>query len=107
MKQGLIKDVYELVLKEIQTVMTVSYLVIIAVGMLFKQKAYAAFGINIFEYADVFDFLIAPFKDSLIILAALLGVALFMIIIGLDLYTKKRFPKFYTKLNFGWDKKRW
>ena len=67
MKEGLIKDAYELIIKEIQTIMTIFYLLMIGIGMIYNYKKYALFGINIFEYADVFDFLIAPFKDFRII----------------------------------------
>ena len=39
----------------------------IAIGMLFTFQRYDEFGINIFEYTDVLDFLIAPFGDGFII----------------------------------------
>ena len=38
MKEGLIKDAYELIIKEIQTIITVSYIIAVAVGMLFNFK---------------------------------------------------------------------
>ena len=70
MKEGFIKDTYELIIKEIQTVITVCYLVAVGIGMIFNYKKYAEFGINIFDYGDVFDFLIAPFADVYIIFFA-------------------------------------
>jgi len=60
------KTTYEIIIKELQTVITISYLFTVGIGMLFKYHKYDEFGINIFEYADVFDFLIAPFSDFFI-----------------------------------------
>ena len=105
--EGLIKDTYELIIKEIQTLITIAYLLMIGIGMLFKYKVYTAFKINIFEYADVFDFLIAPFQDTLIVLAALIAMIGPFLIIGFDVFFKTRFPNAYSKFNLGWDKKPW
>lgn len=107
MKEGLIKDTYELIIKEIQTVVTVSYLVIVAIGMLFNYQKYSEFGINIFDYADVFDFLIAPFSDLKIVLFSTITIILVFMFFKIDTFWKRKFPKFYTKMNFGWDKKSW
>ena len=40
MKEGLIKDAYELIIKEIQTIVTISYIIAVAVGMLFNFQKY-------------------------------------------------------------------
>lgn len=64
MKEGLIKDTYKTVITEIQTILTISYIFAVGIGMLFTFQKYSEFGINIFDYADVFDFLIAPFQIS-------------------------------------------
>lgn len=105
--EGLIKDTYEMIIKEIQTLITIAYLLMIGIGMLFKYKAYSVFGINIFEYADVFDFLIAPFQDIFIVLAASLAMIVPFVVISFDILFKNRFPNGYSKFNFGWDKKPW
>ncbi len=57
MKEGLIKDSYELFIKEIQTLLTLAYVIAVGIGMLFNYKKYSEFEINIFEYGDAFDFL--------------------------------------------------
>lgn len=107
MKEGLIKDAYELILKELQTIITILYLLMIGVGMLFNYKKYAQFRINIFEYADVFDFLIAPFQDFRIIMVSILALLLPMGIFWLDIYLKKHSPKLYSILNIGLANKPW
>lgn len=107
MKEGIIKDAYEKIIKEIQTILTISYLLMVAVGMLFNYHKYAQFGINIFDYADVFDFLIAPFSDPKILLFSVGSVFISYLIIRLDFALKKMFPRWYSISNFGLDKRKW
>ena len=106
-KEGLIKDRYEFVIKEIQTIITISYILAVGIGMLFNFHKFSVFGINIFDYADVFDFLIAPFSDFRILLFTLFSLTLSYIVFRLDLLWKRKFPKSYSKQSFGWDKKKW
>lgn len=107
MKEGLIKDTFELILKEIQSIFTVVYLIAIGIGMLFNYQKYSEFGINIFDYADVFDFLIAPFSDFHILLFTILSVVFVLILFKIDSFGQKKWPKLYTKTNFGLNKKSW
>ena len=107
MKEGIIKDTYEVVIKEIQTVITVSYILAVGIGMLFNFKKFSEFGINIFDYADVFDFLIAPFSDFLILLFTIITLTFIYLFFRLDLIWMKKFPKLYSIMNVGMDKKKW
>ena len=107
MKEGLIKNTYELVLKEIQTIITISYIVTVGIGMLFNYQKFSEFEINIFYYADVFDFLIAPFSDFHILLFATLSILVVLILAQLGTIWKNKRPKSYSKINFGLDKKPW
>ena len=107
MKEGLIKDTYELIFKEIQTVITIFYILIVGIGMLFTYQKYSEFGINIFDYADVFDFLVAPFSDFKIVLFSTITILLVFLFFKLDSLYKRKFPKNYSSMNFGWDKKSW
>ncbi|MEP3371686.1 MAG: hypothetical protein ABJO28_00050 [Maribacter dokdonensis] len=106
MKEGLIKDTYELIIKEIQTVITVSYIIAVGIGMLFNYQKYSEFGINIFNYSDVFDFLIAPFSDFYILFFATASILIVSILIKLDTLWKNKRPKSYSRFNFG-SKKSW
>lgn len=107
MKEGLIKDTYEAIAKELQLVLSMAYLLMVGIGMLFNYQKYSEFGINIFQYADVFDFLIAPFEDWRIfafsIASSLIPVFLFMI----DRAWQRKGPKSYSLFAFGMDKKSW
>ncbi len=101
MKEGLIKDSYEIVIKEIQTLITISYIIAVGIGMLFNYQKFDEFGINIFDYADVFDFLIAPFSDLKIMIFTIISFTLIYVFFRLELLLKRKFPKLYSKLNFG------
>ncbi len=107
MKEGLIKDVYEVIIKEIQTVITFSYIIIVGIGMIFNYHKYAEFGINIFDYGDIFDFLIAPFSDFYIMLFAGASALFIFILFYFDTLWLKKHPKSYAKVNFGFNKKSW
>jgi len=75
--------------------------------MLFHFQKFSEFGINIFEYADVFDFLIAPFSDFKILLFAMASTAIVFVLMRFDIYWKEKYPKSYSKASFGLDKKHW
>lgn len=107
MKEGLIKDKYEPVIKEFQTILSASYVLMVAIGMLFNYYKYSQFGINIFQYADILDFLIAPFVDYFILIFSIFSVILPILFFRFDLLLKEKFPKFYSKSNLGLDKKPW
>ena len=107
MKEGLIKDAYELILKEIQSIITLLYLLAVGIGMLFNHQKYSEFDINIFDYSDVFDFLIAPFADFNIFLFALASSTVMFLLLRIDLLWKKKAPNSYSKAIFGLDRKNW
>ena len=107
MKEGLIKDAYELIIKEIQTSLTVAYIITVGIGMLFQYQYYSEFGINIFDFADVFEFLIAPFADLKILLFSLVSILISLMLLQIDIRWKRKFPQNYSRMNFGWDKKPW
>ena len=107
MKEGIIKNTYEAVLKEMQTLISISYLLVVGIGMLFNYHKYEEFGINIFDYADVFDFLIAPFSDSKILLFSMLSLMVPYLLYKFDFMWKSKYPKTYSRMSFGWDEKSW
>jgi len=101
-KNGLIDDKYELVVKEFQTFLSVFYLILVGIGMLFSYMKYSRFGINIFQYSDIFDFLLTPFRDLSIFIFSLISISLVFFIYKVDKFTKKKFPKYYkSKYHFG------
>lgn len=84
-----------------QAYITLAYLITVAVGMMFDYKYYREFSINIFEYADILDFLLAPVKNLEVIFfvgASGLGVFLFY---RFDKFWEKKWPKAYKTFNLG------
>src|SRR5690554_2796727 len=102
-----IKNTYKLLLKDSQTILGISYVIAIGIGMLFTYQKYTKFGINIFDYASVFDFLIAPFTDFRILLFTVISLLVTYLLFVFDSFYQNRFPKSYSKTNFGLDKKIW
>ena len=107
MKEGIIKDAYELIIKEVQTIISISYIAAVGIGMLFNYQKFIQFGINIFDYADVFDFLISPFSDVKILSFTILSILMALLIAYLDVSWKRKFPEAYSRFNLGWDEKSW
>jgi len=107
MKEGIIKDKYEIVIKELQTIISILYIFAVGIGMLFNFQKFSEFGINIFEFVDIFDFLIAPFSDFKILLFVIISLTLTYLLFRLDVFWKAKYPKAYSKISFGWDKKNW
>ncbi|PID30172.1 MAG: hypothetical protein CR982_01570 [Candidatus Cloacimonadota bacterium] len=88
-------------IKDFQYYLPIFYILLVFIGMLFSYNKYKEFGINIFQYSEISDFLITPFRDLII-----LAVTIFTAFLGLAIYKLneyiKRFPRFYnSKLNFG------
>jgi len=92
-KNGLIDDKYELILKEFQTILSVFYLLLVMIGMFFSYSKYSQFGINIFQYSDISDFLLTPFRDTIIFIFSFITV--------LVVYLVYKFKNKFSKFNFG------
>ncbi|WP_299364081.1 hypothetical protein [Winogradskyella sp.] len=107
MKEGLIKDAYELIIKEIQAVISISYVVAVGIGMMFSYKKYSEFDIDIFDYGDIFDFLMTPFSEIYVLTFSLLSIFFVFILFKLDSIWKRKWPRSYSFLNFGMDKRSW
>jgi len=95
-KDGLIDDKYELIVKEFQTFLSVFYLLLVGIGMLFSYEKYSRFGINIFQYSDIFDFLLTPFRDLYIFLFSFASIGIVFLLYIMNKLIKNKFPKFYN-----------
>lgn len=60
------------VFDSIQEVLSVGYILLIITGMMMDYVEYALFGINIFAYADILDFLLSPFKRPNILIPVII-----------------------------------
>lgn len=77
-------------------VITASYLVITAIGLVYDARLYAEFRINIAEYAETSDFLLAAARAPLIILLSLLPLPLLLVLTWFDRWSRRRFPRYAT-----------
>lgn len=93
LKEGLIKDSYELIIKELQSIVTIFYLFLVGMGMLFKHQKFSEFGINVFQYADIFDFLIAPFQDYVIILFTMASLTFIYLLLSSIVIGRESVPE--------------
>ncbi len=93
-------------LGESQTIFTSCYIFIIGIGMLFNHSKYSRFGINIFDYSDIFDFLLAPFSDVIILLFSIVSIIIMFVLVKYDKNWRIKNPESYSKYSFGLDKKK-
>ena len=95
------------ILDNLQAIVTVGYIILVLIGIVFSGTKYFQFGVNIFSYSDALDFLIAPFKDLEIIIYTVVPLLFLYIVIRFDEIIKAKFPKFYSLLYMGQNKKSW
>lgn len=93
--------------RELKSIGVVFYVLAIGIGMLFSYAKFVRFGINIFHYSDVLDFLVIPFSDYRILVFTLLSIFIVFGIYLLDRWWHRRYPVSYSKIYFGIDKKTW
>lgn len=75
----------------IQEILSMGYIILIVIGMYLEYIKYNTFGINIIEHSDFADFLIAPFKDPVLVGVPVIGC--FLILILNHFYEKRNFQK--------------
>lgn len=100
MKQGgVIDDRFEAVIREFQGVISFGYLILILLGMIFESIYYGQFGINIFRYSGIFDFLLVPFRRP-VVLVILVGLSIFtyLYFIALYNYLREKNPKLHKSI---------
>jgi hypothetical protein len=69
--------------RDITVSLTVAYIMLILIGIVFSYVYYIQFGIHIVEYADITDFLLIPIIDPLTVLFFSLSLALYYLIVGI------------------------
>lgn len=67
---------YQLLADHLGTGRTLSYLALVAIGMFHSVLGYRHFGINILDYAEASDFLLAPFRDPMVMVVTVLPAVL-------------------------------
>jgi hypothetical protein len=67
---------YQRLADHLGTAVTLSYLALVAIGMFHSVLDYRHFGINILDYAEASDFLLAPFRDPMVMVVTVLPAVL-------------------------------
>ena len=84
--------------KTIQTIVVALYGFAIIMGMIFSSAKYQAYDINIFEFADILDFLVYPFLDiKSVAYYGFLPIIIIYLAYSLDRYLLKNHFDFYSK----------
>lgn len=104
MKRSYSEKPLENIFKEIQSIITILYILAVGVGMLFNYHKYSESGINVFDYAGVFEFLVAPFADFQIMLFTAISFLMAYLVYRLDVFWSTKYPTSYDKMSFGWRK---
>ncbi|ALU26961.1 hypothetical protein [Myroides odoratimimus] len=107
MDENIVKTLVNKLMKSAQLILTFAYLLAIGIGMLFNNQKYNAFGINIFDYSSIFDFLIAPFADFRIVAFAIVTMVITYLLFKGDAYWKEKFPANYSKSIFNLEQYSW
>jgi len=105
MFKGIISDKLEIILKEIQVVLSASYILLIMIGMIFEATHYSRFNINIFNYSGILDFLLVPFRRPFVLIYLISTSVVVFLLFVFDEWLKNKHPKTYKWLSFGFDSK--
>ncbi len=92
--------------KDLSFSLTLCYISLIAIGMIFDMVLYAFFKINIANYSDISDFLLAPFRDLKILVFTIGTVLILHWITELDIWLEKKHPKWHKMFYYGFDKEK-
>jgi len=97
MRVKFFSNAYSFLKEDISVSLSISYIVLVTIGMLFNAAFYMRFNINIIEYSDLSDFLLAPFKDPAILLFSIASIVLIYLFSLIDNWMEGRFPNLQRK----------
>jgi hypothetical protein len=89
--------------QDFNTSLSIGYLSLVVIGMIFEGCLYLCFHINIVQYSDISDFLLAPFRNPIILVFVAMSVSFIYLITLLDEWTEKKYPRVYKWMYCGMD----
>ena len=104
MKVTFFKSIAQFLQKDISLTLSLSYIALIAIGIIFNSAYYLCFRINIIQYSDISDFLLAPFRDPFILIFTIATTILIHYMIIFDEWLEKKYPKLHHSMNKNSDK---
>lgn len=90
-----------------QSLLPIGYVALVIIGMINEAIYFKQFEINIFEYSEIFDFLIAPFKKLQYIFILFAAFIISSGAFTFDRYLQNKHPGIHNLMNFGVAKKSW
>jgi len=84
--------------------LTAGYLLLTAVGLGYELWFFMYFGINILEYVETSDFLLAALRTPLVVVLAVLPVLLVWLLVRGNQWLHRRFPR-YASFDNRWQLK--
>jgi hypothetical protein len=104
MKVQIFKAVQDFLKQDFNTSISAGYICLVVIGMLFQAFLYLLFNINIVQYSDISDFLLAPFRDPKILIFTGISVFLIFCFTIFDNWLSDVFPRFYDLMFMGIDR---
>ena len=106
MKYTFFNSVSKFLQKDISLSLTLSYVALVAIGIIFNSAYYLFFRINIIQYSDISDFLLAPFRDPFILIFTI-GTIVFLHYNNIfDNWLEENHPKIHQSFYMGLDKEK-
>jgi|GEM_PF-4101604 hypothetical protein len=91
----------EFLSRDLSLSLSIAYIALIGIGMLFSNQYYSMWGIDIFQFAGISDFLLAPFRDLLVFLFVLVSIAGSFIAIRFSRKLDRKYPHLAKYWNLG------
>jgi hypothetical protein len=87
--------------KDISLSLSLAYVALIGIGMMFSYQYYDIWGIDIFQFAGFGDFLLAPFRDMMVFFFVVISVLISFFAVGLSRKLDRKYPHLSKYWNLG------
>jgi hypothetical protein len=102
--QNQLTKLKQLFYQDSSLILTAAYIVLIGIGMIFSYQFYHLWGIDILKYAELTDFLLAPFADTIVFVFTSISLGLVWVAMILNDWLEAKYPRAYKILNMGMSK---
>lgn len=98
---SLFDNLFTFLKKDISLSLSVGYVVLISLGILYNYLYYRAFEIDILSYCDLTDLLITPIRQPLLLAFFVGNLCFFYLIALFDGWFLDKFPALYKAMSLG------
>ncbi|HOY96645.1 MAG TPA: hypothetical protein PK509_12955 [Catalimonadaceae bacterium] len=86
---------------DIGLTLTIAYVILICLGILFNYHYYEYYRVDVFAFSDITDCLIAPIRRPLILIFFIGTIVFFIAMMELDDWLMEHRPAWHRKFSFG------